>query len=169
MYVGQFNLPAAGGRAPQPSAESMASLNTHDMFPFPGFWRGLDIRDLARRGLVGETEARERNAGRELVKEALVAQLVGDGFLGARTKNGRLVMEAWMRSLGASRARYAVMSIDDLYLQSEPQNRPGTSPDQAPNWRRRLPACIEDGLGCQSAARIMRELNAERRGAEHDG
>src|SRR5205085_1675658 len=43
MYVMQYELqPDPGAALPDPPAMAIASINTHDMPPFGGFWKGHD-------------------------------------------------------------------------------------------------------------------------------
>src|SRR5262249_36596996 len=48
MYVLQYEVaPGGGGLLREPPADSVASLNTHDMPTFRAFWDGSDVDDLA--------------------------------------------------------------------------------------------------------------------------
>lgn len=44
-------------------------------------------------------------------------------------------MQACTEALAASPAHVALVTVEDLWLEPEPQNVPGTS-DERPNWRR---------------------------------
>jgi 4-alpha-glucanotransferase len=46
-------------------------------------------------------------------------------------------MRAWTEELAAGPAAALVITLEDLWLEREPQNRPGTGPEQ-PNWRHRI-------------------------------
>ncbi|HJT15806.1 MAG TPA: 4-alpha-glucanotransferase, partial [Thermoanaerobaculia bacterium] len=48
MYVVQYELPKLDG----PQRESIASINTHDMPTFAGFWQGKDIDERVERDLL---------------------------------------------------------------------------------------------------------------------
>jgi len=53
MYVVQYELkPEAEAPAGQPPAESVASVNTHDMPTFAGFWSGKEIDDRVEQELL---------------------------------------------------------------------------------------------------------------------
>ena len=76
---------------------------------------------------------------------ASVAAFVADADLG---DPGEL-LEAWLLELAASDAAAVSVTLDDLWLEREPQNRPGTTDSQHPNWRLRhlrpLTSLLEDG------------------------
>ncbi|MFC1938945.1 4-alpha-glucanotransferase, partial [Chloroflexota bacterium] len=59
MYVMHYELASdQRRRLPPVSSDSVASLNTHDMPPFAGFWQGLDIEERRQLGLLDSVCAR---------------------------------------------------------------------------------------------------------------
>lgn len=48
------------------------------------------------------------------------------------------LMKSWTEELAAGPAAMVVLTLEDLWLEREPQNRPGTGPEE-PNWRHRFP------------------------------
>jgi len=103
---------ATDALAPVP-AGALASLNTHDLPPFAAFWEALDER----------------------VRAVLVESLRRRGLLGGHAEE-RDVLEACLGYLASSPARMMVLNLEDLWLEADPQNVPGTV-DAHPNWRRR--------------------------------
>jgi 4-alpha-glucanotransferase len=53
-----------------------------------------------------------------------------------------LVRQRLLERLSASRARYVLVNLEDLWLEPEPQNVPGTS-DERPNWKRRASRSLD--------------------------
>jgi 4-alpha-glucanotransferase len=47
------------------------------------------------------------------------------------------LMRAWTEELASGPAAALVITLEDLWLEREPQNRPGTGPEK-PNWRHRI-------------------------------
>ena len=141
-YVAQRE--AGSGGLPEPPAESVAALNTHDMPTWAGFWRGADVPLREELGLIDRTQAEEILLARRNVREALPASLPGSGL---RTdldgENPRASLEASLERLAASRAAIITTSLGDLLLEHDPQNVPGTGPER-PNWRRRYPWTLEE-------------------------
>ena len=53
------------------------------------------------------------------------------------------VFRALLQHLATGSARVLVVNLEDLWLETEPQNRPGTGPEQ-PNWRLRAARTLEE-------------------------
>jgi 4-alpha-glucanotransferase len=135
--------PAAALRPTPPNA--FASLNTHDMEPFAGFW--------------GRAPAQER--------EVLTAYLGRRGWLAPEEGEeaavpAASVMAASLRELAASEAREVVVTLEDLWLETRPQNVPGTV-DEYPNWRRRATRTLEEVREDAEAEGILRDVDRIRR------
>jgi len=117
----------------------LACIATHDMPTFAGWWRGHDIdvrRDL---GLLSESEAEAARAARIEERKMLGARIdTGDGHTGSSV--------AVHAAIASSPCRLAVLQIEDALGVIEQANIPGTTTEH-PNWRRRLPAALEDLAG----------------------
>jgi 4-alpha-glucanotransferase len=148
--------------------DAIVSLNTHDLALFAAFWQGLDLVDQKALGYYGEGELGKRLAQRERAKAALVRLLKREKLLGAQgalgAKGGResatevtakSVLEALL--LGTARSQVAVMqlTLEDLWLETAPQNTPGTSTERA-NWVRKCRLTIEEILADKEFARVIR-------------
>lgn len=139
-YVAQWGIDEHG-LAPVP-ADSVASINTHDMAPFASWWRGVDIEERLGLGLLTEAQAEQERAQREEQRRRLVAALAEEGLLGSDQPSEGEVLEAWLAHLARSDARLVVVALEDLWGSATCQNLPGTV-DEHPNWRRRLPYPLE--------------------------
>jgi 4-alpha-glucanotransferase len=121
-----------------PTGRSVVSLNTHDLHPFAGFWRCLDIDIAHERGWISPVEARRERATRERKERALIAFLRRTGWL-STPSGGRApesdVLDALLRYLASSEARLVMVNLEDLFGETKPQNVPGTTTEY-PNWRR---------------------------------
>jgi 4-alpha-glucanotransferase len=146
-YVMQYELAPTSGQALRAvPAASAASLNTHDMPPFAAFWRGLDIEERLARGLLDEEGAGREREAREGRKRSLVAFLRDGGLLEEGDDDEYAILRACLAFLGASPARVVLASVEDLWLETRPQNVPGTV-DEHPNWERK--ACYSFEAFCQ--------------------
>ena len=139
-YVAQREAGDAG--LPEPPAESVAALNTHDMPTWAGFWRGTDVPLREELGLIDHEQAERILEARRGVRGALPASLPGlpadpDG------EDPRASLEASLERLATSRAAIVMASLGDLLLEADPQNVPGTGPERL-NWRRRYPWTLEE-------------------------
>jgi 4-alpha-glucanotransferase len=137
LHVGQWHLPARPGESPAPSpAESVASLNTHDTPTFAGWWRGADIDDRSDLGLITPAEDAIERTERDRARAALL------GFVEPRRDGEHLTeveraMVGATADLAAGPAEVVLVALDDLALDPQPHNVPGTTA-QRPNWQRRV-------------------------------
>ncbi len=108
MYVAQIELrPDETPPLPTPSPSSIASLNTHDMAPFAGYWG------------QASWEQRERFA-------------VGVGTV--NSDDALAVARRAHEWLSDSPAAQVMVTLEDTWGETRSQNIPGTSGD-VPNWR----------------------------------
>lgn len=163
MYVLQYEVTPDGKRPLRAVAPlAMASLNTHDMPPFASFWRGQDIAERRGMGLLDAEGEREELAIRRALKEALVGYLNRNGGSGASVEDPAAVLRACLGFLGASRARVVLVNLEDLWLESAPQNVPGTGGERL-NWRRKTRYGFEDLSLRPGVLETLREVERRRR------
>lgn len=156
MYVVQYELSAHPRRALRAiPPDSVASLNTHDMPPFASFWQGLDIPAGLELGLLDEPAVRVEREHRLALTEALVGFLHTRGWLQRATPDAEAVLRACLAHLGTSPARVVLVNLEDLWLETSPQNVPGSRPEH-PNWRRKARYALETLSGM---ARIHEPLH----------
>jgi 4-alpha-glucanotransferase len=171
-HVLQFEVdpdPRTAIRRPQPDA--VASIGTHDTPTFASFWRGLDIEERAARRWITADEARREQLEREALRTALVEFLKGEGWLG-RTQVARpvapqtetAVLRGCLAHLAAGPAAMVIVALEDLWLETMPQNVPGTT-DQYPNWRRAARYRFESFRGRPQVAGTLKEIDRLRRRA----
>ncbi len=164
MSVVQFGLspdPAHALTAVPPG--SLGCLNTHDMPPFASFWEGRDIEDRLALGLLDEKGSREERSIRFQVKEALAAFLRRQGWLKRSGSGTEEVLAACLSFLAGSRAGVVIVNLEDLYLETNPQNVPGTSKER-PNWLRKARHGLEEIREMPQVIRILREVDRLRKG-----
>ena len=146
MYVGQFAVdPAAVPPVANPPRRSVAGLDTHDTATFSGYWTGDDIGDLVDAGLLGAVEADAMRGRRTEERIALAAMLLGrdDGTdPGTDVHTQLAVLHAWLRRLATGPAELVLVTLEDLWLEPDPQNVPGTTSEHR-NWSRRLARAID--------------------------
>ncbi len=166
MYVVQYQLVPDPGNPLQavPAASEVASLNTHDMPPFAAFWRGLDIRDRLTMNLVDDAGARAEWQARQEAERALLLLLRSGGWLdGGDEEDVPAVMTACIRFLAASPAGVVLVNLEDLWLETEPQNRPGIC-GECPNWRRKARHSFEVFSGMPEVRAMLLEIDRLVRG-----
>ena len=127
MYVVPLELREAEPRLEPIPRRSVASLNTQDMPLFAAWWRDADPSTRA-----AILEALDR-AGHPAAAP----------YDAPPTERARRVMRAALEALAASDARLVLVNLEDLWLEELPQNEPGTTMDERPNWRRKARFSLE--------------------------
>jgi 4-alpha-glucanotransferase len=161
MYVVQYEIKPEGDEPiGKPSAQSIASINTHDMPTFAGFWGGKDIDDRVDQELLDDSGAAQERETRARMRNALTTYLKARTLLPGEAKDTGAVLEALLRFLGRSEAEMVLVNIEDLWLEEEPQNVPGV-PDRS--WRQRLRLPLEQAAADDAIARLLRTVDESRR------
>jgi 4-alpha-glucanotransferase len=141
MHVGQFGVGVDPTHALEAvPARSVASLNTHDTATFMGFWTGAEIDDRVALGLLDEEQARREHEYRSAQRDALTAFLRAIGRLDS-DETPAAVLKGWLAFL-AENAEFLLINLEDLWLETAPQNVPGTWLER-PNWQRKASLTIE--------------------------
>jgi 4-alpha-glucanotransferase len=161
LYVMQFSFD--GKRVGTPPADSVASLNTHDMAPFAGFYCGKDIAYRVDLGLMTHDAAKAESRGRLGMRRALTAYLRREGLLAGRTASvpAKSAMRALLRFLAKSPAAVVLINLEDLWGEIEQQNTPGTTSERV-NWRRRAAKSFEEFANDPAVLKILREIDGMR-------
>lgn len=120
----------------------VASLNNHDMPPFAGFWRERDIDEREALRLIDDARAAQLRAKREDIRRFLVEFLKNQGLLDDDTSIAAII-EAANRWLARSPAEIVLLSLEDLWGETESQNIPTTTTER-PNWRRKFAKTLEE-------------------------
>lgn len=165
MYVMQFEVaPDEKIALPGPLEDSLAALNTHDMPPFAAFWEGLDVQDRVDLGLLDKDGAITELNKRSKLRNALVRFLCPDGRK-RRDPSIVEVMKAALEFLGRSRNRMAMVNLEDLWYEKQPQNVPGTC-EERPNWKRKARYSLHQFTGMPEVGEMLEMLDNSRRRKE---
>lgn len=165
MYVGQFEV----RDEPEPplspvASDVVASLNTHDTPTFAGFWRMQDLVLRREMGLLEEGELSRERHHRQLLKARIVDFLKRTGRL-EQEEEGQ-ILRAWLAHLAGSPARLLLINLEDLWLEIEPQNVPGTWQER-PNWRRKNRFLLEDLCTVPGLLDTLQEVKKQRKAGEN--
>jgi 4-alpha-glucanotransferase len=140
-------------RPEQYPANALVTFNTHDIATYAG-WRSF--ADLALKRSIGldpgESDEARWQALAALDRVLRDSDISGDG------------LDAVVTFLARTPSRLLAVSLEDLLGVIEQPNIPGTV-NEHPNWRRRLPAAIEEFAHAIDVAAIER-ATAERRHAD---
>ena len=161
MYVLQYEATEDGARPLRTvPRDAVASLNTHDMPPFASFWGGLDIEDRHSLGLLdAQAAAQERDARRRL-REALGRYLGGQ--TGVDDDDTMAALRSCLAWLAGSNSPLVLVNLEDLWLETQPQNVPGTTAER-PNWLRRARYRLEEMRQMPEVIEALRQVDRLRR------
>ncbi|MBN1152889.1 MAG: 4-alpha-glucanotransferase, partial [Dehalococcoidia bacterium] len=158
MYVLHYELDGiAAGRSPSLPTRSLASLNTHDMPSFAAMWRGLDICQHARVGLVRPEQVPVLKASRSRAIQILVHVLRSVCPELDERQDLDVVLRCTLRWLGSRGPKYVVVSVEDLWHETIQQNIPGVG-DAYPSWRHRATMTLKEAWRVPEVQAALTEL-----------
>jgi 4-alpha-glucanotransferase len=157
MFLAEFE--AMGPTIRPPTQEQAALIGTHDTPTLAGWVAGIDIEERVRCGLL-EAEAApvEREARRQGVQR--LAELMQSSVDDLPDLLRKLL--AW---LGGSRSPLVVTWIEDLWLEAEQVNLPGTRSSERRNWQRPMSRLLEEALADPHVVTLAQGLQAARASA----
>lgn len=137
MFVCQYEFqPGPRPALPGIPTRSVASVKTHDMPPFHAYWTGLDLEDRRALGLIKTRDMPREYGLRKSVRRNFTKLLRRRGVLGNTATSAGEVLRSALAHLAASPARWLLLNLEDLWLETLPQIVPGTFTELI-NWRRK--------------------------------
>ncbi len=167
LYVLHYELAAnpLKGLLPVPD-NSVASLNTHDMPPFASFWQGIDIEERRKLGLLGKESVREEKKTHQGNIKALSAFLRRKGWLKEADVDTLAALKACLSFLADSQARIVLVNLEDLWLETQPQNIPSIH-QEYPNWRHKGRYSLEEFCQMPQVLDTLNIINLLRKQGRH--
>jgi len=162
MHVGQFAVSTDPSKAlDTPPSNTVTSLNTHDTATFMSFWTGTDIEDRLALRLLNQEQAQQEHDYRSAQRDALVRYLRSIGLLGDDTA-AAAVLGGWLSFLANGREDFFLINLEDLWLETAPQNVPGTWHER-PNWQRKTRFSLEQICAMPEVVNVLRMIGDIRR------
>ena len=155
MHVVPFELDLDRAALAQAPADSVACLETHDMPPFRAFLEGRDVAERVAQGQLPEERAAKELERRRRWREALARAL------DARVDDPAGLLRATLSRLAEGPARLVLVALEDLWLETEPQNRPGLPGSE--NWRRRIRHSLEELDQLEEVVSVLSAVDRARR------
>lgn len=139
-----------------PTSTDMALINTHDTPTFAGWLAGVDIDERVRCGLLAEEAAprarRERADAANRLAERLDCSL----------NDPRTFLATLLEWLGRSGSPLVVPWFEDLWLEDQGVNIPGTRSSDRPNWQRPMARLLDEIFADPEVEALIRRLNEAR-------
>jgi 4-alpha-glucanotransferase len=79
-------------------------------------------------------------------------------------EQGEALMRRWIEELASGPADVVFITLEDLWLEREPQNVPGTGDDEHPNWRRRMRLDLDQIRTDPDITAVLRAVAERRKG-----
>ena len=148
--------------------KAFCSVGTHDMAPLKMRWFGYDIETMYNLKMLSDEDRVNQYKGREDERCRLLRALdnsgswpqdkprQGDCLYGEGYPNG--ITEAVEKFVSQSASEVYLAQLEDIFGVEVLQNLPGTDRDKHPNWRRKLPVCLEDLENTEEMRRARAEI-----------
>ncbi len=165
-YVVQYELCSDCRRSLHPvPKDTVAGVNTHDMPTFAAFWQDVDLEERFELDLLDSISMVNERKARDNIRDTLVRFLKNKGWrrlIGPGNVNLFDVLKATLFFLSASPAEVVIVNLEDLWLETEPQNIPGTH-NERPNWRRKARYSFETFSKLPEVTDVLKEMDTIRR------
>jgi 4-alpha-glucanotransferase len=155
MYLAQFAASDTRGVQP-PAVTDVALVGTHDTPPFAGWLTGTDIVDRVRYKLLAESKVEAVTAERGAAIERLAE------YLEVPATEPYTFLCRLLEWLGRSGSPLVVPWLEDLWLEDQGVNLPGTPSSVRPNWQRPMRLLLDDIVTHPGVAELICHLVAAR-------
>jgi 4-alpha-glucanotransferase len=144
---------------------AIATVTTHDLPTFAGFWSGNDIELRERLALYPNEEIRLHVVDeRANDRRALLVALESAGLVppvGQGEQDSSALCHAVHVYLARSASALVALQVEDLVGMTEPVNVPGTS-HEYPNWQRKMSCTLAEMLASDRVHRVLGDVQAAR-------
>jgi 4-alpha-glucanotransferase len=155
MYLAMFQA-SDGPDVSPPTSADMALVGSHDTPTFAGWIKGNDVADRVRYGLLAEGDvpsvAEERARAVRWLAE----------HLGTTAEDPRAFLAALLDWLGRSNSPLVVPWLEDLWLEEDSVNLPGTPSSVRPNWQRPMRRLLDEIMNDPDVDELLRRLDRAR-------
>ena len=154
---------------------ALCTSGSHDLPTLTGYWQSADLNLRERLNLFPSDEIKNqqwhaRGRDRYEIKAALHKEgLISDEVLqdDSTVLSNELFLSI-QRFLARSRSQLMMVQLEDILLQSEQMNVPGTI-DEYPNWRHKIAIDLEDWLEQSEIEQFASAISLEREQSNQSG
>jgi 4-alpha-glucanotransferase len=155
MYLAEFQA-SAGPEVPIPTAADVALVGTHDTPTFAGWLAGNDIAERVSYGLLAEDAVPAVRKERARAVRWLAERLH------SRMEEPRAFLAELLEWLGRSESPLVVTWLEDLWLEEQGVNLPGTRSSERPNWQRPMQRLLEEVFSDAEVNELVYRLDRTR-------
>jgi 4-alpha-glucanotransferase len=156
MFLAEFEAAESEEDPQPPAAEEVALIGTHDTPTLAGWIAQVDIDERVRVGLLEKGAApREREARAEAAEKLAKA-------LGESLQEPQALLSALLEWLGSSPSPLVIPWLEDLWLEVEQVNLPGTRSSERPNWQRPMGRTLDEIMADPEIEALLRRLDEAR-------
>jgi 4-alpha-glucanotransferase len=155
MYLAQFQA-SAGPNVTPPAAADIALVGTHDTPTFAGWLAGNDIGERVRYGLLAQQDVAAVKKERLRATQRLAERL------GRRVEEPDAFLAELLEWLGRSDSPLVVPWLEDLWLEAQGVNLPGTKSQDRPNWQRPMRFLLDEIFADPQVDGLIRRLHRTR-------
>ncbi len=155
MYLAQFEAAEEEQPGP-PGADDVALIGTHDTPTFAGWLAGIDIDERVRTSLLEETAVPPVREARAEAALRLATTLEGS------VDEPEALLEKLLDWLGRSPSPLVIPWFEDLWLEDQQVNLPGTRSSERPNWQRPMRRLLDDVFTDAEINELLRRLHEAR-------
>jgi 4-alpha-glucanotransferase len=138
MYLAEFEAADSPEIPAPPTRDDVALIGTHDTPTLAGWLAGVDIDERARVGLLDKAAVPAERRARTEAAERLATTLDGS------VRQPKALLEKLLDWLGRSPSPLVIPWIEDLWLEVEQVNLPGTRSSERPNWQRPMRKLLDE-------------------------
>jgi 4-alpha-glucanotransferase len=155
MYLAQFEA-SRGGDVSSPDSNAVALVGTHDTPTFAGWLSGNDVAERVRYGLLAaEAAAEVMNERRRAVRRLA-------DWLDSSEGSPQELLTELLEWLGRSQSPLVIAWLEDLWLEEEGVNLPGTPSLVRANWQRPMSRLLDGIISDPLLNAVLRRLRAAR-------
>jgi 4-alpha-glucanotransferase len=158
MSLAQFSA-GAGLPVSDVSPDEVAFIGTHDTPTFSGWLEGRDIDLRVDLGLLAAEAAPAVRVDRVKAVRRLATEV------GGTRDDPAELLELVIVALGSSSSPLVLLWLEDLWLEPDQVNVPGSTSAAHPNWQRPMGRGYDEALADHDVTRLLAVLDAARRDA----
>ena len=159
MFLAQFEAAESEEEPQPPTADQVALIGTHDTPTLAGWIAQVDIDERVRVGLLAGTAAPVARKARAEATAKLAETL------GVSLEEREALLAKLLEWLGRSPSPLVIPWLEDLWLEVEQVNLPGTPSSERPNWQRPMARTIDEIMADPKIETLIRRLREARTGA----